>query len=76
VNRMTKTKYLALYISPDGRKWTIGYENSTLSKVQDEIAIGNSDLTEAVFDKESYSTADLDGANYKTDNGTIIINDY
>ena len=39
---MTKTRYVALYVSPDGRKWTIGYEDSTLSKVQDEIAKGSS----------------------------------
>ena len=38
MNKMTKTKYVVLYVSSDGRKWKTGYEDTTLSKVQDEIA--------------------------------------
>jgi len=35
---MTKTRYVELYVSSNGRKWTIGYEDSTMSKVQNKIA--------------------------------------
>jgi len=34
---MTKTKYVVLYVSSDGRKWMTASKDDTLSKVKDEI---------------------------------------